>query len=73
MGDDLIYPYPSEKVAELEKKHLEEKLQDAERRMLKLEQERDQAIQDAREDRDKFMALLEDQRPRGFWGRLRGK
>ena len=63
----------SEKVAELEKKHLEEKLQDAERRMLKLEQERDQAIQDAREDRAKFMALLEDQRPRGFWGRLRGK
>jgi len=63
----------SEKVAELEKKHLEEKLQDAERRMLKLEQERDQAIQDAREDRAKFMALLEDQRPRGFFGRLRGK
>ena len=63
----------SEKVAELEKKYLEEKLQDAERRMLKLEQERDQAIQDAREDRAKFMALLEDQRPRGFWGRLRGK
>ena len=63
----------SEKVAELEKKHLEEKLQDAERRMLKLEQERDQAIQDTREDRAKFMALLEDQRPRGFFGRLRGK
>jgi len=63
----------SEKVAELEKKHLEEKLQDSERRMLKLEQERDQAIQDAREDRAKFMALLEDQRPRGFFSRLRGK
>ena len=63
----------SEKVAELEKKYLEEKLQDSERRMLKLEQERDQAIQDAREDRAKFMALLEDQRPRGFFGRLRGK
>jgi|TARA_B100001093_G_C26223497_1_gene757135 hypothetical protein len=63
----------SEKVAELEKKYLEEKLQDSERRMLKLEQERDQAIQDAREDRAKFMALLEDQRPRGFFSRLRGK
>ena len=63
----------SEKVAELEKKYLEEKLQDSERRMLKLEQERDQAIQDSREDRAKFMALLEDQRPRGFFGRLRGK
>ena len=44
-----------------------------ERRMMKLEQERDQAVQDAREDRSKFMALLEDKRPRGFWGRLRGK
>ena len=63
----------SEKVAELEKKYLEEKLQDSERRMLKLEQERDQAIQDARGDRAKFMALLEDQRPRGFFSRLRGK
>ena len=60
-------------VAEIEKKFLEEKLQDMERRMMKLEQERDQAVQDAHEDRSKFMALLEDKRPRGFWGRLRGK
>jgi|TARA_R100001460_G_scaffold73241_2_gene114129 polyhydroxyalkanoate synthesis regulator phasin len=60
-------------VVELEKKFLEEKLQDMERRMMKLEQERDQAVQDAREDRAKFMALLEDKRPRGFWGRLTGK
>ena len=57
----------------LEKKHLEEKLQDAERRLLKMEQERDQAIQDAREDRAKFMALLEDKRPKGFWSKLTGK
>ena len=72
-----VYPAKSEEksdpVAEIEKKFLEEKLQDMERRMMKLEQERDQAVQDAREDRSKFMALLEDQRPRGFWGRLRGK
>ncbi len=60
-------------VVELEKKFLEEKLQDMERRMMKLEQERDQAVQDAREDRAKFMALLEDKRPRGFWGRLTGR
>ena len=63
----------SEKVAELEKKYLEEKLQDSERRMLKLEQERDQAVDDARSDRARFMALLEDQRPKGFWSRLTGK
>lgn len=60
-------------IAELERKHLEEKLRDAEQRLLKMEQERDQAIQDAREDRNKFMALLEHQKPKGFWSRLTGK
>ena len=57
----------------VENKFLKEKTQELEQRLLKMEQERDQAIQDARDDRNRFMALLEDQRPKGFWGRLTGK
>ena len=60
-------------ITELTIKHLEEKLRESENRMLKLEQERDQAVDDARSDRARFMALLEDQRPKGFWSRLTGK
>jgi excisionase family DNA binding protein len=54
-------------IAELTIKHLKEKLQAHENRMLKIEQERDQAIDDARLDRARFMALLENQQPKGFW------
>ena len=57
----------------VENKFLKEKTQELEQRLLKMEQERDQAIQDARDDRNRFMALLEDQRPKGFWSRLTGK
>ena len=60
-------------ITDLTIKHLEEKLRESESRMQKLEQERDQAVDDARSDRARFMALLEDQRPRGFWSRLAGK
>jgi len=60
-------------ITDLQIKHLEEKLRDAEHRMMKLEQERDQAIDDARSDRARFMALLEDNRPKGFWARFTGK
>ena len=72
-ADAPVQTSQDDAILTLEKKHLEEKLQDAERRLLKMEQERDQAIQDAREDRAKFMALLEDKRPKGFWSKLTGK
>jgi hypothetical protein len=32
--------------------------------------ERDQALKDAREDRNKVMALLENQRSKSFWSRM---
>ena len=63
----------SSEVEALKQKHLEEKVGDLERRLMKAEQERDQAIQDAREDRNKFMALLEHQKPKGLWAKLTGK
>lgn len=64
----------SDEIAELKLQHLEEKLRDAEQRLTKVEMERDQAVQDARDDRNKFMALLEHQQPnKSFWSRLRGK
>lgn len=63
----------SDEIAELKLKHLEEKLRDAEQRLTKAELERDQAVQDARDDRNKFMALLEHQKPKGLWARLSGK
>lgn len=63
----------SSEVEALKQKHLEEKVGDLERRLMKAEQERDQAIQDARDDRNKFLALLEHQKPKGLWAKLTGK
>lgn len=63
----------ADEIAELKLKHLEEKLREAEQRLTKAELERDQAVQDARDDRNKFMALLEHQKPKGLWARLSGK
>jgi len=63
----------SDEIAELKLQHLEEKLRDAEQRLTKVEMERDQAVQDARDDRNKFMALLEYQQPKSFWSKLRRK
>lgn len=64
---------PSSEVEALKQQHLEEKVNDLEKRLMKAEQERDQAVQDARDDRNKFMALLEHQKPKGLWSRIRGK
>lgn len=66
-------PSASSEVEALKQKHLEEKVGDLERRLMKAEQERDQAIQDARDDRNKFLALLEHQKPKGLWAKLTGK
>lgn len=47
--------------------HLEATIEDLKARLDDMKTERDQALQDAREDRNKVMALLEDQQPRSFW------
>ena len=59
----------SDEIAELKLQHL----RDAEQRLTKVEMERDQAVQDARDDRNKFMALLEYQQTKSFWSKLRRK
>lgn len=50
--------------------HLEATVGDLRARLEDMKAERDQALQDAREDRNKVMALLEDQRPKSFWSRM---
>jgi len=50
--------------------HLEATVGDLKARLEDMKAERDQALQDAREDRNKVMALLEDQRPKSFWSRM---
>ena len=50
--------------------HLEAAVEDLKARLDDMKAERDQALQDARDDRNKVMALLEDQRPRSFWSRV---
>jgi hypothetical protein len=50
--------------------HLEATVEDLKARLDDMKAERDQALQDAREDRNKVMALLEDQRPKSFWSRM---
>ena len=60
-------------VSEVEKRFLEEKVADLEARLTDMKDERDTAQKEAREDRARMIALLEDKRPKGFWGRLTGK
>ena len=60
-------------VSEVEKRFLEEKVADLEARLTEMKDERDTAQKEAREDRARMMALLEDKRPKGFWSRLTGK
>lgn len=50
--------------------HLEATVEELKARLDDMKAERDQALQDAREDRNKVMALLEDQRPKSFWSRM---
>ena len=49
--------------------HLEATVDDLKSRLDEMKLERDQALQDAREDRNKVMALLEDQRPKTLWSK----
>ena len=60
-------------LSEVEKRFLEEKVADLEARLTDMKDERDTAQKEAREDRARMMALIEDKRPKGFWGRLTGK
>ena len=60
-------------VSEVEKRFLEEKVADLEARLTEMKDERDTAQKEAREDRARMMALIEDKRPKGFWSRLTGK
>ena len=50
--------------------HLEATVDDLKSRLDEMKLERDQALQDAREDRNKVMALLEDQRPKSLWAKM---
>tara|TARA_B110000967_G_C18663601_1_gene449425 strand:+ start:303 stop:680 length:378 start_codon:yes stop_codon:yes gene_type:complete len=49
--------------------HLEATVDDLKSRLDEMKLERDQALQDAREDSNKVMALLEDQRPKTLWSK----
>ena len=50
--------------------HLEATVEDLKARLDDMKLERDQALQDAREDRNRVVALLEDQRPKTLWAKL---
>ena len=59
----------STQVKEMENKHLQEKVDDLQKRLEKAELREDAANKRL----DTVLVQLEDQRPKGFWGRLRGK
>ena len=62
----LIYVAPAER----RNSHLEATVEDLKSRLDEMKAERDQAMQDAREDRARVVALLEDQRPKSLWSKL---
>ena len=57
-------------LAEQRNSHLEATVEDLRARLDEMKSERDQAMQDAREDRARVVALLEDQRPKSLWSKL---
>ena len=57
-------------LAEQRNSHLEAAVEDLRARLDEMKAERDQAVQDAREDRARVVALLEDQRPKSLWSKL---
>ena len=60
-------------VAELEKKHLEEKVADLEARLAKAEDKAETAETREREANARVFALIEDKRPKSLMQRLLGK
>ena len=63
----------SNAVAELEKKHLEEKVADLESRLAKAEDRAETSEVREREANARVFALIEDKRPKSFMQRLLGK
>ena len=57
-------------VTEQRNSHLEATVEDLRARLNEMKAERDQAMQDAREDRARVVALLEYQRPESLWSKL---
>lgn len=57
-------------LAEQRNTHLEATVSDLKVRLDEMKLERDKAMQDAREDRSRVVALLEDQRPKSIWARM---
>lgn len=64
---------PSNAIDELETMYLEKKVADLEHRLPEMKAERDQAMADAKADRARMHALLEDQRPKSIMQRLLGR
>jgi len=77
-GDASTPSTPSNKttassVLAVEKKFLEEKVADLEARLEEMKGERNTAQEEARADRARLVAMIEDQRPKTFWQRMTGK
>jgi excisionase family DNA binding protein len=64
---------PTTAVAEVELRYMSEKVQDLEKRLSQMQEERDQAQRDNRENLARTMALLESTKSKGLWSRLTGK
>lgn len=60
-------------LAQLENSHLQATVEDLRSRLDDMKAERDTAMDEAREDRKRVVALLEDRRPRSLWSRITGR
>ena len=60
-------------IAELEKKHLEEKVAELEARLAKAEDKAETAETREREANARVFALIEDKRPKSLWQKVLGK
>ena len=71
--DEPVKPVNTTATDDVELRFMKEKVEELEKRLSEMKDERDQAQRDNRENIARTMALLESTKSKGFWSRVTGK